>query len=438
MKKLWIKAVSLLLSVLFICTQLSACGIKIMHFYDWCKTSEDGFYYYYNDNSDRGAYILDIPDTEELIIPEYIDGKKVVELGYWYMGIGYGDTRLYDIYGKNTKKLTIQHEVNLHQDQNNVYVSFPNLTHLTFIDFLYCNQRFSEEELMVPHYIGARSSNVPRVELKNSGREFSLEEFKPKTILIPEYVEVIEAGVFDGLTDVTIKTSFESKPEGWEEGWNGDCEVIWGEEITYLYYYDWIKTNEDGFKYYYDAKKNEGVYILGISDKKEITIPEYINGNKVVKLGHTFKGENYAKDYYFECTSTTKLTIQHEFSVTEGTAPDSSRQYVSFPNLTELIFMDFLYCNLFSTKRTLVIPCYIGEDNNNVSSVELRKSGREYSLENFNPKVIVIPEYVTVIEAGVFDGLTDVVIKTSYESKPEGWEDGWNGDCEVIWEAQFN
>ena len=54
------------------------------------------------------------------------------------------------------------------------------------------------------------------------------DDFKPKVIVIPGYVKVIEKGVFDALTDVTIKTSFESKPEGWEDGWNGDCEVIWG------------------------------------------------------------------------------------------------------------------------------------------------------------------------------------------------------------------
>jgi len=290
---------------------------------------------------------------------------------------------------------------------------------------------------MVPHYIGARSSNVPRVELKNSGREFSLEEFKPKTILIPEYVEVIEAGVFDGLTDVTIKTSFESKPEGWEEGWNGDCEVIWGEEITYLYYKDWIKTTEDGFKYYYDEKTGEGAYILEVFFKKEVTIPEYIDGRKVVKLGHIFEGEE-TEDFYPVCY-TQQLTIQHEFILSEEKVSDSNDyQYFSFPKLKKLVFIDFIYCNLSVTAAELTIPYFVGEATSNIPMVELRKSDREYSKEDFKPKTIIIPEYVTVIEAGVFDGLTDVVIKTSYESKPEGWEDGWNGDCEVIWGAQFS
>jgi len=420
MKKLWIKAVSLLLCTAFVCGNLISCK----SFEELCKTTEDGFTYYYGEASKGGVYIVDIPDTEELVIPEYIDGYKVSILGGHEWRIGY--TNFYYVYGTNTKKLTIQHPVYIgFNDRGDV--NFPNLTHLTFIDFLYVNQKCSKDELMVPHYAGARTSNFPRVELKNSGREFSLEEFKPKTILIPEYVEVIEAGVFDGLTDVTIKTSFESKPEGWEEGWNGDCEVIWGEEITYRYYYDWIKTTEDGFKYYYDETTNEGVYILKTPDTEELVIPEYINGKKVLKLGHIFDN---GREYGIYGTGVKKLTIQHEF--------DLQKDIVEFRYLTNLTFVDYLYCNLSSTKRTLVIPCYIGEDVNDVIKVELRKSGREYSLENFNPKVIVIPEYVTVIEAGVFDGLTDVVIKTSYESKPEGWEDGWNGDCEVIWGAQFN
>lgn len=51
--------------------------------------------------------------------------------------------------------------------------------------------------------------------------------------------------------------------------------------------------------------------------------------------------------------------------------------------------------------------------------------------------LIKIPEYVTVIETGVFDGLTDVVIQTEYESKPDGWEDGWNGSCPVEWGVEF-
>ena len=94
----------------------------------------------------------------------------------------------------------------------------------------------NQEEITVPWFIGEeRNDNhkKPIVELRKSDREYSLDEFKPKVINIPDYVEIIEAGVFDGLKDVTIKTSFESKPEGWEDGWNGSCKVEWGVKINY-------------------------------------------------------------------------------------------------------------------------------------------------------------------------------------------------------------
>lgn len=69
--------------------------------------------------------------------------------------------------------------------------------------------------------------------------------------------------------------------------------------------------------------------------------------------------------------------------------------------------------------------------------MKLRKSEREYSLENFTPKNIIIPEYVKVIETGVFAGLNGVTIKTSYETAPEGWQDGWNGNCTVEWGVEI-
>lgn len=210
---------------------LSACN-AIKHFDDWRKTTDDGFEYYYNEYSDAGAYILGIPDVEDLVVPEYIDGKKVVELGHCDMGIGYKND--YIINGNNTKKLTIQHQFSIYNDAGiRPYANFPNLANLIFIDFLYCNQSYSQNELIVPYYIGgSNKSNIPIVELKKSEREFSLEGFKAKVIIIPDYVELIEAGVFEGLTDVTIKASFESKPEGWQDGWNGACTVEWGVELS--------------------------------------------------------------------------------------------------------------------------------------------------------------------------------------------------------------
>lgn len=213
-------------------TLLSACGLPklIYHFEDWCKTTDDGFEYYYNEGSKDGVYILKIPDDEGLIIPEYIDGKKVVELGHCHTGLGY--QKQYIITGTNTKTLTVQHEFDIRNDYGiDFYANFPNLTDLIFIDFLYCNLSYTENDLTVPYYIGNPNYAIPNVELRKSEREFSLEDFTPKNIIIPEYVKVIETGVFAGLNGVTIKTSYETAPEGWQDGWNGNCTVEWGVEI---------------------------------------------------------------------------------------------------------------------------------------------------------------------------------------------------------------
>ena len=37
--------------------------------------------------------------------------------------------------------------------------------------------------------------------------------------------------MFIGLSDVTIKTAYDSKSDGWQDGWNGNCEVVWGEKL---------------------------------------------------------------------------------------------------------------------------------------------------------------------------------------------------------------
>ena len=412
-------------------------------------TTDDGLEYCIS--RDSTIFITNIQDVPNVIIPEYIDGIKVVKLGCYEGSLI--DKKLdrqdaYLIYNNTTEHLTIQHEFTseIYKDfiQTHYYVNFTNLETLTYIDYLYCNLSSAEEELIVPHYIGKKNGNVPNVILKKSDREYSLEEFQPKVILIPEYVTEIEKGVFDGLTDVVIKTSYESIPDGWEEGWNGECEVIWGEEIEYLSFYECIQETEDGFTYYYNPATDEGVYIFDVPSYKNVVIPEYINGKKVIELGNRYESYGYSSNLKLVTYYVEELTIQHEFSITENLSGTWWGDCVAFIGLKNLIFVDYLYCNLSMETNELIVPKYIGEDPNNYveyhepelkgyPNVILKKSDREYSLEEFQPKVIIIPEYVTEIESGVFDGLTDVVIKTSYKSIPEGWEEGWNGNCEVIW-----
>lgn len=76
-------------------------------------------------------------------------------------------------------------------------------------------------------------------------------------------------------------------------------------------------------------------------------------------------------------------------------------------------------------------------DNYDDVEIEIRKNIKVIDLNEIVGNVIKIPEYVTVIETGVFDGLTDVVIQTEYESKPDEWEEGWNGNCPVEWGVKF-
>lgn len=231
MKKVF-KNISVLLLVLALLLCSVSCSFanssfKVKSFDERCVTDENGFRYYHDTQNGDRIYIVGIPDTEELVIPEYIENVQVTELGHKRVGLATGDS--YYINGTNTKTLTLQHDFNIRdENEDSSYVEFPNLEKLIYNDFVYCNLLCKDNELTVQYFLGKSNSNVPVVELRKTDRELDISGFVPKVILIPEFVSVIEKGVFDGLNGVTIKTSFESKPEGREDGWNGECEVEWG------------------------------------------------------------------------------------------------------------------------------------------------------------------------------------------------------------------
>jgi hypothetical protein len=219
------------LVTLLVLSTLTSCGDAISRFNDGCTATEDGFVYY-NRYTNDGAHIVELPDVEELVIPEYLNNEKVKGIGYRYTELGY--VKYYLVVSENTKKLTIQHQFLVQDMAPHYYADFPNLKTLVFIDFLYCNAVSKTEELLVTYHIGkADKSKLPNVELRKTNREFSLDEFISKTILIPDYVKIIETDVFAALIDVVIKTTYESQPVGWQDGWNGNCEVEWGAEIKY-------------------------------------------------------------------------------------------------------------------------------------------------------------------------------------------------------------
>lgn len=204
------------------CTGCDEFAFHVPTFEEKCVTTEDGFVYY--PVEEEGVYIIDIPDTEEVTIPEYIDGQKVMQLGYKDMGLGYMKT--YTVIGENTKKVIVSNPIIIFS------ASF-DLDTLIYVDFLYVVSKKNSDLIKIDNFLGnqfeGQNTNTT-VQLLHSERKFEVSN-SIRFIEIPKYVSVIESGVFDGLEGVTIKTSYENKPDGWAEGWNGTCAVEWGVEI---------------------------------------------------------------------------------------------------------------------------------------------------------------------------------------------------------------
>lgn len=212
-----------LISILLTCT-LTGCWLdweNIFSFENRFQTTEDGFVYYVN--SSNRLYLIEVPDSEEITIPEYIDGYKVIQLG---KHIGFFTSETKEVDGSHVKKITIQHYAIYHA------VDFHNAEVCIILDYLYCEPYIYEKEIVkVRSITPCYYHRFNTLELRKSDREIDLTGITVKTIQIPEYVTVIEKGVFDGLTDVVIQTAYESKPDGWENGWNGNCIVEWGAEF---------------------------------------------------------------------------------------------------------------------------------------------------------------------------------------------------------------
>ena len=104
------------------------------------RTTKDGIVYYLSDESgELGAYILDLPDKEEVVIPEYVDGYKVLQLGYYEVGFYYSEYHW--VNEPKIKKITIWHNVFLFR------YDFPNLEVNIFMDILYHYNRVDHQQI---------------------------------------------------------------------------------------------------------------------------------------------------------------------------------------------------------------------------------------------------------------------------------------------------
>lgn len=226
MKKINRIFIMVLIGILIMCT-LTGCWLEwgdfTFSFESRCKTTEDGFVFYLDIRNDNRLCLIELPETEEVIIPEFIDGHKVMQLGFEEIGISF--RKLHMVSNDIVKTIIVQHNFESPYPDKLI-----NLEKIIYIDILYCLTIGTDnQKIVIPRSVSHDPfCFIVNVELRKSVREIDLTGITVKTIQIPEYVTVIETGVFDGLTDVIIQTEYESKPDGWEEGWNGTCPVEWG------------------------------------------------------------------------------------------------------------------------------------------------------------------------------------------------------------------
>jgi len=171
--------------------------------------------------------IAGLPKKEEVTIPAYYRGMPVKYFGYHSPGFfSSGRDNYVDFDG--IKKLNFSCFV-----ENRYVKNYDSVDVITYTDYPY---------LWLPHggsqtdktWLGTGTTNSAVIHLLRSDKERDYTDFEYKYIYLGVNVAVIESGVFDGLTDVTIGTAYEYKPNGWADGWNGSCPVRWGIELSDL------------------------------------------------------------------------------------------------------------------------------------------------------------------------------------------------------------
>lgn len=213
-----IKKISFILICLLIIFSFGGCKVDFS-FDSYIKTSDDGFKYYVDKYI--GLCILEIPKTEEVLIPEFIDGIKVAQLGFEEKGLGYN--KLYTVDGSHVKKLTVQHTIEYYS------AKFDALETLVYYDYLYCIlNKSGGGGLKISNRLGGADFGLDtKVHLVTTDREYSIGDLFFEYIVIPEYVEIIEKGTFEKLTNTRFETAYSFKPDGWEDSWDEGNSIIW-------------------------------------------------------------------------------------------------------------------------------------------------------------------------------------------------------------------
>lgn len=218
------------------------------------------------------------------------------------------------------------------------------------------------------------------------------------------------------------------------------CDEDWLDHLPNLSFSGRWKTSEDGYKYYVDDEI--GLCIMEFPDQEEITIPEYIDGMKVVQLGCKTKNPHLGEPASYEVRSGVKrLTITYELDLYGSTRVRD----LMLSDLEILILVDcWNICNNYNYDKDPLTAFRIDfstPDWGNFTwvhpEIHLIKDKKDIAWDNEEITVIEISHCVTVIECGTFDSVKNVVIRTEWESQPKGWQDGWNSGLEVEWGVTF-
>ena len=258
------------------------------------------------------------------------------------------------------------------------------------------------------------------------------------SVIIPASVESIGDYAFYYID--TVYCEAQSKPSNWNSWVHRDSNVIWGyNNNTYSAEFDYVARNN---KAYLTKYKGSGA---------EVTIPDTLNGYKVVSFGEIFKnntnitkvviGNNVTSVFpyaFYGCSRLTSVTIPDSVtSIGEYAFYDcSGLTEVTIGNgVTSIGERAFYYC------RSITEIAYSG-DNSGWLNIEGLDNLMEYVSSSLELHIggkkvegdIIIPEGVTSIPGSAFiyqTGITSVTIPDSVTSIGDYAFDGCSGLTEV-------
>ena len=211
-------------------------------------------------------------------------------------------------------------------------------------------------------------------------------------IVIPKEVIRIETHAFIFCEELTIYAEIESKPDGWEDGWNSKdgiftLPVLWNTVLTQSGTLGLALTLIDGGTAYEVSK--------GMATATHVEIPDSYNNipiTQIVEWG------------FLQYSEMTSITIGNNVTLIETSA---------FAECTGLTYMNI-------PNNVTVIGGWVFDWCTNLTSV-------------------FIPNSVVTIGGNIGDNIDNLTIYVEAASQPSGWAVDWNNaGYNVVWGFVFN